>query len=312
MGRFLSVDPLTSSYPWYTPYQFAGNKPIAAIDIDGLEEWVAIFNGDGSLFGFVYDEKLTPLPHGQIYQTVVSSSESAINQVWPYVINASSSTNFAFIPSESLVGEDKSHATKRTLWKSAYDIDASYFKNLDQSSDNFISFQGQDLPDLVFKAVRYSIEHNTLLGDGIIDFHGTNNNPDYKDHKLMFGTTKIFENSQESYEVNAKYFKLLAKFRVDNSSTLLGHCNANQCPQILENMAVDGNTTIYAHKSYSYSDNLENGRFYGGNISWLRKSGREQQGLYEKVAPDGSVTHTFGVEWGTKPENAGKLRETKK
>jgi len=35
----LSVDPLTASYPWYTPYQFAGNKPIEAIDIDGLEEY---------------------------------------------------------------------------------------------------------------------------------------------------------------------------------------------------------------------------------------------------------------------------------
>lgn len=33
------MDPLTKSYPWYTPYQFAGNKPIWAIDIDGLEEW---------------------------------------------------------------------------------------------------------------------------------------------------------------------------------------------------------------------------------------------------------------------------------
>ena len=38
IGRFLSVDPLTASYPWYTPYQFAGNKPIWAIDLDGLEE----------------------------------------------------------------------------------------------------------------------------------------------------------------------------------------------------------------------------------------------------------------------------------
>lgn len=41
LGRFLSVDPLTKTYPWYTPYQYAGNKPIACIDIDGLEEfWV--------------------------------------------------------------------------------------------------------------------------------------------------------------------------------------------------------------------------------------------------------------------------------
>jgi RHS repeat-associated protein len=37
LGRFLSVDPISRDYPWYTPYQFAGNMPIRAIDIDGLE-----------------------------------------------------------------------------------------------------------------------------------------------------------------------------------------------------------------------------------------------------------------------------------
>jgi RHS repeat-associated protein len=37
LGRFLSVDPLSKQYPWYTPYQFAGNNPILSIDIDGLE-----------------------------------------------------------------------------------------------------------------------------------------------------------------------------------------------------------------------------------------------------------------------------------
>ena len=35
---FLRVDPLTAEYPWYTPYQFAGNKPIWAVDLDGKEE----------------------------------------------------------------------------------------------------------------------------------------------------------------------------------------------------------------------------------------------------------------------------------
>jgi RHS repeat-associated protein len=37
IGKFLSVDPLAPEYPWYTPYQFAGNMPIWAIDLDGLE-----------------------------------------------------------------------------------------------------------------------------------------------------------------------------------------------------------------------------------------------------------------------------------
>jgi len=38
LGRFLSVDPLTKMFPFYSPYQFAGNKPIVAIDLDGREE----------------------------------------------------------------------------------------------------------------------------------------------------------------------------------------------------------------------------------------------------------------------------------
>ena len=37
IGRFLSVDPLTQDYPWYTPYQFTGNNPIRFVDLDGLE-----------------------------------------------------------------------------------------------------------------------------------------------------------------------------------------------------------------------------------------------------------------------------------
>lgn len=36
-GKFLSVDPLTQSYPMLTPYQFASNRPIDGIDLDGLE-----------------------------------------------------------------------------------------------------------------------------------------------------------------------------------------------------------------------------------------------------------------------------------
>ncbi|SFW81842.1 RHS repeat protein [Chitinophaga sancti] len=39
IGKFLSVDPLTMLYPHYTPYQFAGNTPLQAIDLDGAEEW---------------------------------------------------------------------------------------------------------------------------------------------------------------------------------------------------------------------------------------------------------------------------------
>jgi len=38
LGRFLSVDPLVKSFPWYTSYQFSGNNPIEYIDLDGGEQ----------------------------------------------------------------------------------------------------------------------------------------------------------------------------------------------------------------------------------------------------------------------------------
>jgi len=38
IGRFFAVDPLTSKYPYYTPYSFSGNKVIHAVELEGLEE----------------------------------------------------------------------------------------------------------------------------------------------------------------------------------------------------------------------------------------------------------------------------------
>ena len=37
IGRFRSIDPWTYKFPSLTPYQFASNTPIRAVDLDGLE-----------------------------------------------------------------------------------------------------------------------------------------------------------------------------------------------------------------------------------------------------------------------------------
>lgn len=38
INRFFRPDPLERDYPWYTPYQFSGNKLIHKIELEGLEE----------------------------------------------------------------------------------------------------------------------------------------------------------------------------------------------------------------------------------------------------------------------------------
>lgn len=43
IGKFLSVDPLTKSYPMLTPYQYASNTPISSIDLDGSESKIVVY-----------------------------------------------------------------------------------------------------------------------------------------------------------------------------------------------------------------------------------------------------------------------------
>lgn len=82
LGRFLSTDPLTHDYPWYTPYQFAGNKPIWALDLDGAEEWYYYDKVSGwtksQLFSgpFIAEEgnKLGYFTAEQVHKTVVAEN----------------------------------------------------------------------------------------------------------------------------------------------------------------------------------------------------------------------------------------------
>ncbi|MBO9730131.1 MAG: hypothetical protein J7623_15945 [Chitinophaga sp.] len=50
IGRFLSTDPLAKKFAFYTPYQFSGNKPTVAVDLDGQEDHIytiSFFNKQG-------------------------------------------------------------------------------------------------------------------------------------------------------------------------------------------------------------------------------------------------------------------------
>lgn len=71
LAKFKSVDPLTPKYPELTPYQFASNRPIDGVDLDGLEyvKRIHTVNAAGKILttkDIVYyqmDEK-TLLAHG--------------------------------------------------------------------------------------------------------------------------------------------------------------------------------------------------------------------------------------------------------
>jgi RHS repeat-associated protein len=82
IAKFLSVDPLAPEYPWYTPYQFAGNSPITFLDLDGLEEIIyhipqastviEIINSESHLLE-IYSRVTTPESKAKVHVGQVSS-----------------------------------------------------------------------------------------------------------------------------------------------------------------------------------------------------------------------------------------------
>src|SRR5690554_4231224 len=54
VGRFFAVDPLSSEYPWNSPYAFSENRVLDGIELEGLE-WKATEDKGGSLTGFDWE-----------------------------------------------------------------------------------------------------------------------------------------------------------------------------------------------------------------------------------------------------------------
>jgi RHS repeat-associated protein len=55
LGRFLSVDPVASEYPWNSSYAFAENRVIDGIDLEGREKFGAVDN-----YGTLINKKVDP------------------------------------------------------------------------------------------------------------------------------------------------------------------------------------------------------------------------------------------------------------
>lgn len=79
IGKFLSVDPITKDYPWYSPYQFAGNNPIKFIDLDGEEP------KDPSSANFENTKTVIGRYNGFILGAMTASNNFGVKHMWQMV-----------------------------------------------------------------------------------------------------------------------------------------------------------------------------------------------------------------------------------
>jgi RHS repeat-associated protein len=82
IGRFLSVDPLTKQYPHYTPYSYAGDKPIRFIDIDGKEEGKHWYEYDFVDFMNWLQTPSSPLEDNSFVHKLATSANRNLNPLY--------------------------------------------------------------------------------------------------------------------------------------------------------------------------------------------------------------------------------------
>ena len=86
IGRFLSVDPIAHDYPWYSPYQFAGNSPIKYIDLDGLEPSNPNFNYTGNVYINLLGNEREVKGNANWDAINATNIDDAVNQLNRYMI----------------------------------------------------------------------------------------------------------------------------------------------------------------------------------------------------------------------------------
>lgn len=138
--RFKSVDLLANTFPFYSPYQFAGNTPLQAIDLDGKEEYHYTRVKDES--GKTIELKLTNVkdlyewqwnPHFGGTSMGFTLWEKVKNQKQTYVVHQQNSK-----PLENVSGD---------IVDDIYDESVTfntYAEALNSSDDDF-SFTGMDI-----------------------------------------------------------------------------------------------------------------------------------------------------------------------
>lgn len=121
IGRFLSIDPVSGTYPWNSPYSFCENRVIDGVDWEG-KEWKATYDKNNVLNGYMWDPdhayRITEsgervLELGYYHQAIFFTENGNFDPESDY--NMGSSTAWVF----------KSDGTTQTFQASTYPSDVN-------------------------------------------------------------------------------------------------------------------------------------------------------------------------------------------
>ncbi|MEI7594425.1 MAG: RHS repeat-associated core domain-containing protein [Bacteroidota bacterium] len=160
IARFISADPLIvkeQKYAWYSPYQFAGNKAINSIDLDGLEECDSyVLQTSMGTDAYL---KLQTQQTTEVNKAVVSLTSSVAK---PIVIVGSS----VLMPIAGQIYGAFDNSFYYPSWATAYTVDNWKFTPIAEGEDNSVPWNngGKDIlfsvPQVILTFTPFSVSEN--------------------------------------------------------------------------------------------------------------------------------------------------------
>ncbi|MFN5983146.1 MAG: RHS repeat-associated core domain-containing protein [Fluviicola sp.] len=93
LGRWLTIDPLASKYPYLSTYSFVNNSPLLYIDPNGKEIIINYKDEQGNIKSVVYTPGVKPLVDNKFVQQVHESIDAKMNTSGSSEINSISISN---------------------------------------------------------------------------------------------------------------------------------------------------------------------------------------------------------------------------
>jgi RHS repeat-associated protein len=152
LGRFLSIDPLTGQFPFYSPYHFSSNSPIITIELEGkqsgirlnyTEGSVELYKEGGSDMYIIYTDQIDKIRDysGSIYTVAfyaTAKGDEYINVLCIYCAVKNSTIRIK-LPTSSVIMKKIIQVEKQVVIKgdvSEKNIDASYSSEFDFETDD--------------------------------------------------------------------------------------------------------------------------------------------------------------------------------
>jgi RHS repeat-associated protein len=266
LAKFLSVDPLHKSFPWYTPYQFAGNKPIWAIDLDGLEEFKV--TGNTITITMKYAAFQSRPQGGNVPKDFDIKAMS--KQHWDtYNIENSNAVGLSISCDEQ--GNVQAVSIGETQYSVVFDVQVEVFA--DENSPEFQEYKKSEtftgvylFGDTEFEGVK--IEHAKLTTEGTEvvpaftqSITGDFNNSYYCEEIVAFADMKYFTKNVEVHEdghtiglshwgTETQFAKAYPRYRLQDSVQGQRECFENhQCYDSEGMMKFNGGDGSQAMKS---------------------------------------------------------------